>query len=65
VCVFVCMVCVCDVYRPNPGIKPRSPALHADSLPLSHQGSPLYTVGPQSPSVLAMSGCKMLRSNRF
>ena len=24
---------------PNPGIKPRSPALQADSLPLSHQGS--------------------------
>ena len=26
--------------RPGPGIKPRSPALQADSLPLSHQGSP-------------------------
>ena len=25
---------------PNPGIEPRSPALYADSLPLSHQGSP-------------------------
>ena len=27
---------------PNPGIKPRSPALQADSLPdfLSHQGNP-------------------------
>ena len=25
---------------PDPGIKPRSPALQADSLPLSHQGSP-------------------------
>ena len=25
---------------PNPGIKPASPALQADSLPLSHQGSP-------------------------
>ena len=25
---------------PNPGIKPRSPALQADSLPSSHQGSP-------------------------
>ena len=25
---------------PNPGIKLRSPALQADSLPLSHQGSP-------------------------
>ena len=27
-------------YFPNPGIKPRSPALQVDSLPLSHQGSP-------------------------
>ena len=25
---------------PNPGTEPRSPALQADSLPLSHQGSP-------------------------
>ena len=28
-------------HLPDPGIKPRSPALQADSLPLSHQGSPL------------------------
>ena len=30
---------------PDPGIKPGSPALQADSLPLSHQGSPqkVYT----------------------
>ena len=27
---------------PNPGIKPRSPALPEDSLPLSHQGSAVY-----------------------
>ena len=26
---------------PNPGIKLESPALKADSLPLSHQGSPI------------------------
>ena len=26
---------------PNPGIEPGSPALQADSLPLSHQGSPV------------------------
>ena len=25
----------------HPGIKPKSPALHAVSLPLRHQGSPL------------------------
>ena len=29
---------------PNPGIKPRSPALQADSLPLSHQGSCLANI---------------------
>ena len=27
---------------PNPGIKPTSPASQADSLPLSHQGSPQH-----------------------
>ena len=26
----------------DPGIGPASPALQADSLPLSHQGSPLF-----------------------
>ena len=26
---------------PDPGIEPMSPALQADSLPLSHQGSPV------------------------
>ena len=30
---------------PNPGIEPTSPALQADSLPLSHQGSPLPDLG--------------------
>ena len=28
---------------PDPGIKPASPALQADSLPLNHQGSFIYT----------------------
>ena len=27
---------------PDPGTEPTSPALQADSLPLSHQGSPIY-----------------------
>ena len=27
-------------HLPDPGIKPRSPALQVNSLPLSHQGSP-------------------------
>ena len=30
---------------PFPGVEPRSPALQADSSPLSHQGSPLSTLG--------------------
>ena len=29
----------------NPGIKPASPELQADSLPLSHQGSPKVNLG--------------------
>ena len=32
--------CLSPGNLPNPGIKPRSPALQADSLPLSHQGNP-------------------------
>ena len=30
---------------PNRGIRPKSPALQADSLPLSHQGSPILSLG--------------------
>ena len=33
---------------PDPGIEPTSPALQADSLPLSHQESP---IGFQTPSI--------------
>ena len=29
---------------PNPGIKPRSPALQADSLPAEPPGKPVFTV---------------------
>ena len=32
---------------PNPGIEPRSPALQADSLPLSHQGSCAASLPPK------------------
>ena len=32
--------------HPNPGIIPASPALQADSLPLSHWGSPTYSIVP-------------------
>ena len=31
---------------PNPGIKPRSPTLQADSLPSEPQGKPRMSVGP-------------------
>ena len=34
---------------PNPGIEPWSFTLQADSLPLSHQGSPLFFCNPISP----------------
>ena len=30
---------------PDPGIKPESPALQADSLPLNHLGSPTWHLG--------------------
>ena len=33
---------------PKPGIKPGSPALQADSLPLSHRGSPSPITSPPS-----------------
>ena len=32
---------------PDPGIKPTSPALQADSLPLSHQGNPFWHLSVQ------------------
>ena len=34
---------------PNPGIKPTSPALQADSLPLSHLGSPQHSTYNKKP----------------
>ena len=33
---------------PDPGIEPESPALQADSLPLSHQGSPIHILWPRA-----------------
>ena len=38
---------------PNPGVKPRSPALQADSLPAEHKGSPI--IKPGSPALQADS----------
>ena len=37
---------------PSPGIEPLSPALLADSLPLSHQGSPRNPSAPTQISLL-------------
>ena len=37
---------------PSPGVEPESPALQADSLPLNHQGSPLYTLCSNKISLL-------------
>ena len=33
---------------PRPGIEPASPVLEADSLPLSHQGSPVFFISGRS-----------------
>ena len=40
---------------PKPGIKPRFPALWADSLPLSHKGSPFNFSTNTSPSAKTAS----------
>ena len=37
---------------PHPGIKPMSPALQVDSLPLSHQGGPIYIYPDPKASIL-------------
>ena len=46
---------------PDAGIKPTSPALQVDSLPLSHQGSPriLQWVAYPSPGVLPNAGIEL------
>ena len=44
---------------PNPGIKPGSPALQADSLPSEPPGMPLYCL---SHSFYMENGCKWLRA---
>ena len=41
---------------PDPGIEPASPALQADSLPLSHQGSPFIQVNP---GLITVQGTKI------
>ena len=47
--------CPTPKYLPNPGIKPGSPALQADSLPLSYQGSPYSCISQFSCSHLSDS----------
>ena len=38
---------------PDPGVEPVSPALQADSLPLSHQGSPIFQSASKSQNSVA------------
>ena len=47
--------CPTPKYLPNPGIKPGSPALQADSLSLSYQGSPYSYISQFSCSLLSNS----------
>ena len=44
---------------PNPGIKPRSPALQVDSLPAEPQGKPLQNAGLDE----ALAGIKTAKRN--
>ena len=44
---------------PNPGIKPRSPALQVDSLPAEPQGKPLQSAGLDE----ALAGIKTAKRN--
>ena len=45
---------------PNPGIEPGSPALEADSLPLSHQGTPVLISYLFYTHVLVAQSCPTL-----
>ena len=59
------MPCPPPGYLPDPGIKPRSPALQADSLPSEPPGKPtisLYTSGPkvQKDSVTSPRGALII-----
>ena len=46
---------------PNPGIKPRSPALQAFSLPLSLQGSPVRAILPKKSLPIGLDLEKILK----
>ena len=48
---------------PDPGIEPKSSALQADSLPLSHWGSPSQGYAP-SLQVIVRDGCRVTRMQR-
>ena len=45
---------------PDPGVEPRSPALQVDTLPLSHQGSPLELFLTLTSSLLGISSKKKI-----
>ena len=49
------MPCLLQGYHPNRGTEPKSPALQADSLPLSHQGSPCRSISSVQFSCSVMS----------
>ena len=44
---------------PDPGIEPGSPALQADSLPLSHLGNPYVCVNKAYNSLYALLLCRV------
>ena len=50
--------------RPNPGIEPASPAWQADSLSLSHQGSPVMSPGCliDGPGMIFRPGSDVIRA---
>ena len=44
--------------HPDPGIEPASPAVQADSLPLSHQGSPIHHADCSANQTVHVVSCK-------
>ena len=46
-------------YLPNPGFEPTSPALQENSLPLSHQGSPMVIIMANTYDVLLEHICTL------
>ena len=51
-------------HLPNPGIKPGSPTLHADSLCLSHQGSPQLSPGGRKRRKISLKDTLLFRKTK-